>query len=91
MNHLICAFGISFRKFLGFTVHRRRIGLDLAKAKAIQAVKPVMTCKQLKSFMGRVSYARISITALPKLPEPFHKLLKKNSQFRWDEEQHKAF
>lgn len=36
------------------------------------------TCKQLKSFMGRVSYVHRFIPAVAKLLELFQKLLKKN-------------
>lgn len=58
MNTLKCAFGVSLGKFLGFTVHRKCINLDPSKAKAIRDMKPHKTTKQLKSFLGRVSYIR---------------------------------
>lgn len=43
-------FGISFRKFLRFTVYKKGIDLDQAKSKAIEAMEPPKTFKQLKSF-----------------------------------------
>lgn len=51
---LKCAFGVSSRKFLGFNFHMEGINLDLTKAKAIEDMKSPITCKQLKSFVGRV-------------------------------------
>lgn len=43
MKPLKCAFVVSSLKFLGFNVHRKRIDLDLAKAKAIQDIEPPTT------------------------------------------------
>lgn len=54
-------------------------------------MKPLTTCKQLKSFMRRVFYVRRFMQALIELLELFDKLLNKNAQFQWDEEQKKAF
>ena len=56
MNPLECAFGVSSRKFLGFLVHNRGIDVDPAKAMAIVTMKPSATVKELKSFLGKVSY-----------------------------------
>lgn len=55
MNPLKCSFGVFFGKLLGFTVHGKGIDLDVDKANAIEYMEPPMMCKQLKSFMGRVS------------------------------------
>ena len=55
-NLLKCAFGVSSGKFLGFLVHSRGIDVDLAKATAIATMKPPATVKELKSFLGKVSY-----------------------------------
>lgn len=54
-------------------------------------MEPTTTCKQLKSFKGRVSYVPRFIWALAELLDPFHKLLKKNVPFKWNEEQQVAF
>ena len=56
MNPLKCAFGVSSGKFLGFLVHNRGIDMDLAKATAIAIMRPPTTVKELKSFLGKVSY-----------------------------------
>lgn len=56
MNPLKCAFGVSSGKFLSFLVHSRGIDMDLAKAMAIATMKPPATVKELKSFLGKVSY-----------------------------------
>uniref|UniRef100_A0A2N9HYM4 Integrase catalytic domain-containing protein n=1 Tax=Fagus sylvatica TaxID=28930 RepID=A0A2N9HYM4_FAGSY len=58
MNPLKCAFGVSAGKFLGFLVHQRGIDVDLARASAIATMKPPTTHKELKSFLGKLSYIR---------------------------------
>ena len=53
MNPLKCTFGVSSRKFLGFLVHSRGIDVDPAKATAIATMRPPVTIKELKSFLGK--------------------------------------
>ena len=59
MNPLKCAFGVSTRKFLGFLVHHKGISVDLAKDTTIATMKRPTIVKELKSFLGRVSYIRL--------------------------------
>ena len=77
MNPLKCAFGVSSRKFLGFLVHSRGIDMDLAKVTAIATMKPPTTVKELKSFLGKVSYIRRFMPGLASITSTFGKLLKK--------------
>ena len=56
MNPLKCAFGVSSGKFLTFLVHSKWIDMDPAKATAIVTMKPPTMVKELKSFLGKVSY-----------------------------------
>lgn len=83
INLLKCACRVSSRKLLGFIVHRKGIDLDPSNAKANRDMKPPKTIKQLKSFLGSVSYIRRFISALAELLEPFKKLLKKDVSFQW--------
>uniref|UniRef100_A0A2N9HV07 RNA-directed DNA polymerase n=1 Tax=Fagus sylvatica TaxID=28930 RepID=A0A2N9HV07_FAGSY len=64
MNPLKCAFGVSAGKFLGFLVHRRGIDVDPARSSAIATMKPPTTHKELKSFLGKLSYIRRFIPGL---------------------------
>jgi hypothetical protein len=91
MNPLKCAFGVSARNFLGFLVHKRGIDVDLAKATAIATMKPPTNVKQLKSFLGRLSYIRRFIPGLASLTSSFSHLLKKNVPFVCSQECQKAF
>ena len=71
MNPLKCAFGVSFGKFLGFLVHNKGIDVDPAKAMAIVNMKPLATVKELKSFLGKVSYIRRFIPGLTSITTAF--------------------
>ena len=77
MNPLKCAFGVPAGKFLGFLVHQRGIDVDPSKAQAIVTMKPPTTIKELKSFLGKLSYIRRSILDLATLTATFTPLLKK--------------
>ena len=91
MNHLKCAFGVSFRIFLGFLIHNRGIDVDSAKATAIATMKPPATVKELKSFLGKVSYIWRFIPGLASITSAFTKLLRKGQSFEWGEVQQTAF
>ena len=91
MNPLKCAFRVSFGKFLGFLVHSRGIDVDLSKAKTIATMKPPATVKELKNFLGKVSYIQRFIPSLASIISAFAKLLKKGQSFEWGEAQQIAF
>ena len=77
MNPLKCTFGVSSGKFLGFLIHSRGIDIDLAKATAIATIRPPVTVKELKSFLGKVSYIWRFILGLASITSAFTKLLRK--------------
>ena len=77
MNPLKCAFRVSVGKFLGFLVHNRGIDIDPAKAFAIATMKAPTSHKELKSFLGRLSYIRRFISSLAAVTAVFTPLMKK--------------
>ena len=85
MNPLKCAFRASFGKFLGFLVHSRGIDVDSAKATAITTSRPPAMVKELKSFLGKVSYIRRFIPGLASITSAFTKLLRKGQSLEWGE------
>jgi len=87
MNPLKCAFGVSSEKFLGFLVHSRGIDVD----PAIATMKPPATVKELKSFLGKISYIQRFIPGLASITSAFGRLLKKGQNFEWEEAQQAAF
>jgi hypothetical protein len=91
MNPLKCAFGVSARKFLGFLVHNRGIDVDPAKASAIATMKAPTSHKELKSFLGRLSYIRRFIPGLAAVTAVFTPLMKKGVPFVWSTACQQAF
>jgi hypothetical protein len=83
MNPLKCAFGVSAGKFLGFLVHNRGIDVDPAKASVIATMKAPTSHKELKSFLGRLSYIRRFILGLAAVTAIFTPLMKKGVPFVW--------
>ena len=81
MNPLKYAFGVSSGKFLDFLVQGRGIDMDPTKATAIAIMRPSATIKELKSFLGKVSYIRRFIPRLASITSAFTKLLKKGQSF----------
>uniref|UniRef100_A0A2N9GDZ7 Integrase catalytic domain-containing protein n=1 Tax=Fagus sylvatica TaxID=28930 RepID=A0A2N9GDZ7_FAGSY len=91
MNPLKCAFGVSAGKFLGFLVHQCGIDVDPARASVIATMKPPTTHKELKSFLGKLSYIRRFIPGLAAVTSTFAPLLKKGAPFHWSIECQEAF
>ncbi|BFG24893.1 hypothetical protein CerSpe_111670 [Prunus speciosa] len=91
MNPKKCAFGVSAGKFLGFLVHQRGIDVDPDKTKAISSLRPPANPKELKSFMGRLSYIRRFIPGLAAVTGAFTPLLKKGKKFVWSKECEEAY
>ena len=56
-----------------------------ATAMAIATMKLPATVKELKSFLGKVSYIRRFIPGLVSITSAFAKLLKKGESFKWGE------
>ena len=68
---------MSVEKFLGFLVYSRGIDVDLTKVTAIATMKPPTIIKELKRFLGKVSYIRRFLPGLASITSAFMKLLKK--------------
>ena len=91
MNPFKCAFEVLSGKFLGFLVHSRGIDVDPAKAAVIATMRYPATVKELKSFLGKVSYIWRFIPGLASITSTFTKLLKKGQSFKWGETQQTGF
>uniref|UniRef100_A0A2N9HZY5 Uncharacterized protein n=1 Tax=Fagus sylvatica TaxID=28930 RepID=A0A2N9HZY5_FAGSY len=72
-------------------MHQRGIDVDPARASAIATMKPPTTHKELKSFLGKLSYIRRFIPGLAAVTSTFAPLLKKGAPFHWSTECQEAF
>ncbi|KAA3477296.1 RNA-directed DNA polymerase (Reverse transcriptase), Ribonuclease H [Gossypium australe] len=91
LNPAKCIFEATSGKLLRFVVSKKRIGIDLDKAKAIQELPPPCTQKEVRVFLGRLSYIAWFISQLIEKLDPIFHLLKKHSPSVWDEECQKTF
>nr|KYP45852.1 Retrotransposable element Tf2 [Cajanus cajan] len=93
MNPLKCAFGVTSGEFLGFIIHQKGIEVDRNKTKAIMETRPPSNKKELQSLLGKVNFPRRFISNLSGKTKVFSPLLrlKKEEEFRWEEEHQKAF
>lgn len=85
MNPKKYSFGVSSGKFLGFIVHRRGIYVDLNKVRAIASTRPPSSQKELRSFLGKLSYIRSFIPGLAAVKRAFTPLLKRGTKFMWND------
>ena len=54
LNPAKCAFGVSSRNFLGFSVSQREIEMALGQIRAIRRMQPSMANKEKQSLIGRL-------------------------------------
>ena len=89
---------LTFRKefqYMGNTafIKDRRVCVKLLQSslEAIQKLKPPMTVKVCRGFMGMVNFLSLFCLELQKLLKPIYDLTRKVRQFTWGEEQQIAF
>ena len=79
----MCLWGILRELFRFFFVHHKGIDLDPTKARATTLLSPSMTLKELRSFVGKVSYLRRFIPDLVEILKPLVEKTKKGVGFIW--------
>ena len=82
MNPLKCVFGVTKGKFFGFSVNKKGIRIDQDKVKAILALEPPRNLKQIREFIGKISYLRRFIPALASVIRPLHQLTMKGADYQ---------
>lgn len=86
-----CSFCQDRVEYLGFVIDREGIHKNPDKIKSITELNIPQNVKQLKSFLGLINFYRHFIPNAAMLLEPLHKLLRKDSEWSWSDEQQKAF
>ena len=88
-----CFFGFSKIKYLGLELGNNSISPLQIKIESIANMPLPRTKKQLRSFMGTISFYRKFIPNLAELSNPLMKFLKKNSpdKLQWDKTEEDCF
>ncbi|CAB4419687.1 unnamed protein product [Rhizophagus irregularis] len=86
-----CQFGLRNINFLGHIVGKDGLRPDEKKVEKIKSIKKPETVTEVRSFLGLCSYYRRFIKDFAKIAKPLHNLTKKDTEFKWKEEQQVAF
>ncbi len=86
-----CSFLYSEIKYLGFIVNGEGIRPDPAKLEPIRKMPIPKTLKDLRSFLGMVTFYKKFIPYLAFMAQPLFQLLKTSKLTAWDKEQTEAF
>ena len=84
-------FGCSQVRYLGYLVGRTGMHPDPEKVEPITIYPASNTLRNLRRFLGMVSWYRRFIKDFAAKAEPLYRLLKKNRRYTWDNEQEQAF
>lgn len=76
---------------LGKIISQAGIEIDPAKIEVIKNMPIPKTQKEVRSFLGHVSYYRQLIENFTKIVAPLFKLLTKDVEFKWDYNCQSAF
>ena len=89
LNPAKCAFGVSARKFLGFTVNNRGIEANPDKIKAVLDMIPPSNVKEVQRLTERVAALSRFVSKASDKFHPFFQSLKR--AFQWDAYCEEAF
>ena len=78
-------------EFLGHIVDTKGLHMMEEKVKAIREWPRLQTVAEVQSFLGTVGYYRRFIHMFSQIAAPLTHLLQKGNEFRWGDEQQKAF
>ena len=86
-----CEFALEEIDYLGYLVSKKGISPNPDKVAAIANWPKLKNTRDVQSFLGLANYYRKFIKDFSKLAIPLTKLLQKNIQFEWKQEQDDAF
>jgi len=86
-----CKFFETEISFLGYLISEKGIKPDETELLAVQNMPIPKRAKDVKSFLGLISYYRKFIPSCAQITQPLIKILKKDVKFVWGEEQQIGF
>lgn len=83
LNKNKCKIGTDRVEFLGFVVDREGVHPSIEKITAIRNAKPPQNIKELQAFLGLLNFYERFIKNKATVLEPLHRLLDKNTKWKW--------
>ena len=78
-------------EYLGHVITSDGVHTDPKKIEAVRDWHPPRTVKQVRSFLGMATYYSRFIKNYAEISRPLQNLNKKNTKFKWTEEEQRAF
>ena len=86
-----CKFYTKKTDFVGFIIELKQISMDLKKIKAIANQQDLESVIGLKLFLGFYNYYKRFIANQLSEIEPFTRIIKKDKNWKWEQEQKELF
>jgi hypothetical protein len=86
-----CEFEQAKVEYLGMVISEGKVEMDPAKVKAVAEWPTPKNLRELRGFIGFANFYRRFIKDFSKICRPLHDLTKKDTPWKWDEEQKTAF
>ena len=91
LNKEKCQFGRTELQYLGHTVTEQGVATDPEKVQAIARIPAPTNLRELRRFLGMVSWYRRFIPRFTDIAAPLNRLLQKKVRWTWGEEEETAF
>ena len=91
LNAEKCIFSQDSISFMGHTLTSEGLKPQDSKIQAVLQTEKPTNVKEVKSYLGLVSYCSKFVPQFATISEPLRKLTRKREQFRWEKEQQDAF
>jgi hypothetical protein len=84
-------FGVEEGKILGHFISQAGIHIDPERVKAITHLTLPHNKKTMQSFFGKINFVRKFIPDFAETVRPLQKMIRKDDEFKWDDERKDAF
>jgi len=84
-------FALSKGKLLGFILSKAGIHIDPDRIKEISEIPLPHNKKAMQSFLGQINFVKRFVPNFSRIVSPLQAMIKKNSIFKWGQEEYEAF
>jgi len=84
-------FTLSEGNLLGFIVSKSGIHIEPDRIKEISEISMPHNKKAMQSFLGKINFVKRFVLDFSRIISPLQNMIKKNSNFKWGQDEHEAF